>query len=192
MFDAQIGFGLVTLVIGIISYSFYFIGIFRHKAKPDGFSWLIWGILAAITYFAQAIKGAGPGAWATALTAVACLVIAITAFTGGSSKSKPMDWMSLMLALAGLVVWKLTHDPLWAVVMVVIAGGMGFVPTFFKAYRNPREETAITYFLNAIKFAIALLVLKQLNVVTMLYPFSMVAMNVSLASLIYLRRARQT
>src|SRR5207247_55852 len=124
-------------VIGLISYSLYFVDIFRHKTKPDGFSWLIWGILAAITYFAQTTRGAGPGAWATALTAAACLTIAVVAFLLGYNKSKPLDWLCLILALSALGVWKFTNNPLWAVILVILVGGLGFVPTFFKAFRKP-------------------------------------------------------
>lgn len=190
MQDLQTSFGYATIIIGIISYSFYLTDVVRGKTKPDGFSWLIWGVLASITYFAQREKGAGPGAWATALTAMVCIIIAILAFARGANKSKLLDWISLFLALSGVVAWRYTHNPLWAVIIVILVGALGFVPTFYKAFNKPLEETAITYALNAMKFAISLFALNTVNLVTVLYPVAMVFMNTSLPLMIYFRRKR--
>lgn len=187
MFDIKTALGAITVITGLISYSFYYADIFRNKTKPDGFSWLIWGVLAAITFFAQMSKHAGPGAWATGLTAIACTSIAVTAFVRNPAKIKPIDIASLAGALGGLVLWIFTDDPLIAVVLAVAVGGMGFVPTFRKAFEKPLEETQMTYLLNAIKFMLALLALAAYNLVTVLYPAAMVLMNLSLVTLITVR-----
>jgi uncharacterized membrane protein HdeD (DUF308 family) len=70
--------GYITLIIGVISYSFYFRNISRGKTRPEAFSWLIWSILAFITFFAQRAGNGGPGSWATLLTAVVCLIISLS------------------------------------------------------------------------------------------------------------------
>lgn len=191
MSDYKLLLGSATIVIGLVSYLFYFRDIFANKTKPEAYSWFIWGLLAAITFFAQITKGAGPGAWATALTGVACIMIGITALYRGDGTIKFIDVVSLAGAFTGLALWRYTHDPLFAVILVIMVGALGFVPTFRKAYRKPREESAITFALNAVKFAVALFALGSVNPVTALYPVALIAMNVSLAIMILRRRSAE-
>ena len=189
MSDPKIVIGLVTLVIGTVSYSLYFKDLFAARTKPDGFSWFIWGVLAGITFFAQMGAGGGAGAWATAFTSVVCFLIASFAFAHGGRAIRPVDWISLGGALAAVIVWVFTNDPLLAVILVIAVGAFGFIPTFFKAFAKPKEETAATFALNAIKFAVALFALGSLNPVTWLYPAALTAMNASLATMLFVRRA---
>lgn len=180
--------GILTILIGLVSYSFYFRDIFKGKTRPEAFSWLIWSILAFITFFAQITSGGGPGAWATGLTAGVCLIISLLAFSKGYGRVRFIDKVSLVGCVISVALWIYTDNPLAAVILVVIIGALGFVPTFIKAYTKPHEETLITFFLNALKFFIASFALDSFNPVTALYPVAMVAMNVSLAILISQKR----
>jgi hypothetical protein len=188
MLDSKTIFGLLTLPIGVISYVNYFVSIFKGRTKPEAFSWLIWSVLASITFFAQIAEGAGAGAWATGFTALVCLLISLTAFFKTRNKIKVIDWISMIGALSGLILWRYTSQPLVAVIFVVIVGIIGFVPTFIKIFVNPAEETALTYFLNAVKFVFALLATNSFNFVTALYPSALVFMNIFLVSAILFRR----
>lgn len=188
MEDSKMLFGLLTIAIGIVSYSFYFRDILKGKTKPDPFSWLIWGILATVTFFAQAARGGGPGTWATALTGIACFLIALTTYAHHDGHIKMIDQLSLAGACAGLVLWYFTNNPLWAVVIAVAVGAIGFIPTFQKAFYKPQEETVLTYFLNTLKFAFAIMALQSFDLVTWLYPAALVVMNASLSTTLFLRR----
>ena len=180
--------GILTLVIGLISYSLYFRAIFSGKVKPDPYSWLIWGALAGITFFAQVSKGGGAGTWATALTAIICIVIAAVAFYRGDGHAKLIDWVSIGGALIGLILWDYTRNPLAAVELVIIIGALGFVPIFRQAFYKPQEEPTVTFALNGLKFGIALFAMGSLDPVTWLYPAAMTVMNGSLVTILILRK----
>ncbi len=184
--------GLLTLAIGVVSYSFYFRSIFRGKTRPDPYSWLIWGVLATITFFAQNADGGGAGAWATALTAIMCYLISFVTYRRHTGTLKPIDIASLIGAGVGVVLWYFTKDPLWTVCIAVAIGVIGFVPTFVKTLSYPTEEPAVTFLLNACKFGIALLALGQFTPVTALYPAALVVMNVGLAATILVKREEQS
>ena len=188
MIDQKVLLGVLSLVIGVISYTFYFRDVLKGKTKPDGASWFIWGLLAAITFFAQFSSGGGAGAWITAFTALVCVVIATLAFYRNHAKVRRIDWISLSFALGGIGLWLYTKNPLLAVVIVILVGAIGFIPTFIKAFYKPQEETGITFAMNASKFAIAFFALGSLSPVTWLYPAAMVLMNSSLALMIFLRQ----
>ena len=180
--------GILTIAIGLVSYSFYFRDILKGKTKPEAYSWLIWGLLAAIAFFAQTTEEGGAGTWATALTAVVCLLIALTAFHRGEGRMKGIDEISLLGAFMGVILWKYTNDPLIAVLFVILIGFLGFVPTFYKVFYKPREETVVTFALNAVKFTFAFLALNSVSLVTGLYPAAMIIMNTSLVLMIFVRR----
>lgn len=186
--DEKIIFGLITIAIGVISYAFYFRDMFRNTTKPEAFSWLIWGILAVITFFAQVLKGGAAGAWATALTAIACLSIAAIAFYRRDGRPKLIDIVSFIGVIAAVLFWFLTADPLYAIILVIFVGALGFVPAFVKAFKAPHEETVATYGLNAMKFIFALLALGSFNLITVLYPLSLALMNILFTGMLLMRR----
>jgi hypothetical protein len=185
--DPKILIGFASLVIGAVSYAFYIRKIVSGKVKPDAASWFIWGVLAAITFFAQDITGAGAGAWITGFTALICLCISCLAFFKEGMRLTLIDSLSLFGAFIAILLWAVTKDPLVAVVLVILAGALGFVPTFIKAYQRPKEETLVTFGLNALKFVVALFALQTIAPATWLYPAAMAAMNTSLAGILFIR-----
>ncbi len=188
MLDRTFLFGFATIIIGVISYSFYFLAMYRGRTKPDSFSWFIWGVLASITFFAQVSRNGGPGTWATAFTAIACFSIALIGYFRFTTTATFVDKLSLCGAGVALLFWYFTNNPLWTVEIAIAIGAIGFIPTFQKAFYAPSEETAVTYFLNACKFGLALFALQSFQPVTWLYPAALTVMNTSLAAVIVTRR----
>lgn len=188
MTDYKLILGVITIVIGVLSYSFYLRDIFKNKIKPDPYSWLIWGVLAAIAFSAQLTSGADFGSWATALTSTACLFIAAVSFRRSRGRIKTIDEISLIGALLGVILWGYTKDPLFAVFCVVLVGAIGFAPMFYQAFYKPHEENTITFALNALKFVFSFFALNSANLVTGLYPIAMIVMNISLVAVLLWRR----
>lgn len=190
MFETKMVLGVLTILIGIVSYSLYFRGIFRKQIRPDAFSWLTWGILAAVTFFAQYVSGAGAGMWITGFTALMCTAIGMLAIWYGYGKPKLIDAISVAGALAGLILWWYADDPLLAVLCVIFVGAIGFVPTFYKAYRAPGEEGLSTFAMNTLKFVVALFALEAFTPTTYLYPLAEVILNGSLSGMLFMRGRR--
>jgi hypothetical protein len=186
--DYRIALGIIASVIGTVSYLPYFINIFKGKTKPHVFSWFVWGLLTGIAFFAQMAKGAGAGAWVTGLTAFFCLIIAMIALFRGEKGVTKSDWFCFIGALCGLLLWKLTSNPLLAVLLVTTTDALAFTPTFRKAYFKPYEETVSTFALNTIKFIFGLIALQSFNLTTWLYPASLVLMNGWFVIMVLLRR----
>lgn len=187
--DSYLGFlGLLALAIGLISYIPYFRGILADQTKPHAFSWFIWGLLTAIAFFAQVTSGAGPGAWVTGFTAIVCFIIVGFALVKGEKKITLSDWVTFIAALATLPIWYATDNPLYAVILITLIDALGFYPTFRKSWHKPQEEVTVTYGLSAVKFAIALGALQNLNWTTALYPASLVLMNGAFVIMVLWRR----
>ena len=186
--DAAEILGWTAAALGLLGYVPYFISMLRNKTKPHAFSWLVWGILTAIAYFAQTADGAGAGAWATGFTAIACFIIVLFAIFKGEKNITRSDWIAFLTALTAIPVWYATKDPLWAIVLITIIDMIAFYPTFRKSWHKPHEEEPLAYGISGLKFFIAILALENLTVTTALYPLSLVLMNWIFVTMVFWRR----
>lgn len=182
--------GLAGLLVAVISYIPYFRDIFRGKTKPHPFSWLVWGIVSSVAFFAQIVSGGGIGASTTGITAIACISIAILAVQLGERRISRLDIVCFVGAIGGIVLWQLTDSPLSAVIVVLIVHILGFIPTVKKAYTFPEEETISSYILSLFKWGLGLLALTSFNLTTMLFPAGVFLMNLLFVILLLYRRTR--
>jgi hypothetical protein len=53
--------GLLSLLLSVASYVPYVRSIFVANTKPHAFTWLVWGAVMAIAFFAQLSDRAGAG-----------------------------------------------------------------------------------------------------------------------------------
>lgn len=186
--DYKLILGGLAVVIAFIGYFFYIRDIVRGKTKPHAFSWLMWGLLEAVAFFAQIAKDGGAGSWVTGAGALIAIGVSIVGFVQKEKDIKFVDWLALSGGLIGIVLWQVTSNPLLAVISVTVADAVAFVPTFRKGYHKPQEETLIEYALSSVKWGIGIFALQSLNLTTWLYPASLIITNGSFVVMAAIRR----
>lgn len=188
LYDYHVVLGSLATCIAFISYIPYFRDILKGTTKPHPFSWFIWGFITAIIFAAQIVEKGGAGAWTAGLTAVACFVISALALYWGDRKISKLDWFCFFSALLGIVFWRVTSNPLTAVVTVTLVDLIAYIPTFVKAYYYPRQETLSTYVLSTLKWVVAIPALVTLNLTTLLFPATMIIANSIFVWMVVVRR----
>lgn len=184
--------GYFSLVAAVISYVFYFRSMLQGKTKPHAFSWLTWGILTSIAFYAQYTNEAGPGAWATCLVAALCFMVAILAFFIGEKDIRRSDCLMFAGALCILPVWYFTRNPLTAVIMVAVIDAMGgYYPTFRKSYHKPYEEMLFLYVTGLIQVLLSLLAMEHYYLVNILYPLFIIGGNTAFIAMVVWRRGQK-
>lgn len=186
--EYQIILGVVSAILALVGYVAYFREIFFGNTKPHGFSWLIWGILNTLVFFASTSQGGGAGAWVVGISAVLNFVIFGVALFRGEEEITRIDKMCLIAAFLGITFWALTSDPAWSIVIISIVDLVGFIPTFRKAYKRPWEESITIFALSDVSFAISLFALQAVNVTTFLYPATLVVANTVFVAMVLYRR----
>ncbi len=186
--DYKIILTSIGICIGLVSYASYFKGIFSGKTKPHVFSWSIWAIINITAFFAQLAKGGGTGAWITAVNGLLCLTVAILAIFKGEKNITTSDKLSLLGAIAGIVGWLITKNPLVAVIFLSATDYFAIFPTFRKAYLKPYEENAFSFGIDLIKFTLELFSLQSLNLTTVLFPITILINDTVLVTMILIRR----
>ena len=188
IYDIKTILGIAAAVVGFVGYIPYYRDIFRGTTKPHPFSWVGFALLLGITFVAQIVTGAGPGAWVTGISALGVAGIAVLSLSKGHRDITTFDWACFGGAILGIVLWRLTSNPLTAVVIVTVTDLLAFAPTYRKAYLRPHEETASLFVLSTAKYLISLFALTTFNLTTALFPVSLVLSNVLFVVLIFTRR----
>jgi hypothetical protein len=190
MWDYHLAIGFLAALVGLGGYYFYYRDMFRGTTTPHSFSWLGFGFLNAITFFAQVAKGGGAGTWVTGVSTLATLGIAAFALRRGEKDITGFDWFCFIGAALGIVAWQLTKDPLSAVIIVTVTDNVAFAPTYRKGFVKPYSETLANYVASVIKYSLGLIALEAFNWTTALYPASLILSNVFFVALLMYRRER--
>ena len=115
-------------------------------------------------------------------------MVAALSITKGERTLTWRDWLCLAGALVAIVVWRLTSDALYAVLVLVVINTLAMIPTFTKGYRKPHEETASSYALGVLRSIISIAALLSFNWVTVLPLVHHVVLNVALVAMLLMRR----
>lgn len=186
--NVQLILTAIAIALTVIGYIPYILNTLKGKTKPHAFSWLIFSLITAIAFFAQIFKGGGVGSWLVGFSALACFVIFILALVKGTRRFDKLDWTLLLGALFSVVLWMLTSEPLLSVIIVSIIEIIAFLPALRKGYYRPHEETLFTYLVNAIRFTLGIIALSIFSITTVLFPATVVAVNIVFVSVLVYRR----
>ncbi len=183
--------GLISIIFAVIGFGKYIRDILKNETHPHAFSWVVWGLLGAVAFFAQRSEAAGAGSWATGAGAMACLVIAALSVFYGERTITKSDWLFFLSALVTIPLWAITGDPLWSVILAATIDTVGFFPTFRKAYEKPKEETAFLFVTDTFKFGCSIFAMERYSMTNLFYPVVIIAFNVIFVSMLVWRRRKQ-
>jgi hypothetical protein len=183
-------YGSLSVILALVSYSPYFAATLKGSNKPHVFSWVLWSLLTWIAFAIQVVSGAGPGAWASGVTAFCCVAIALASLKHGEKRITRGDWAAFLAGMLTIPLWIATKDPAASALLVTAVDLFGFYPTFRKSWRNPNQEMVSTHFLSAIKHLLSISALTTVSIPTAFYPAALFVANVLLVGMILARRLK--
>lgn len=166
--------GATTMSLGG---AYYLLQTLRGKTKPNRMTWLLWGLFPLITFVAQRSQGVEEQSWVIFASAALPLLIFVASFLNKKAywHTQKRDYFLMIAALIGIALWAVTSDANIAILFAIIADFLAGVPTFIKAYKQPRTESWVAYALNSIGNGIAVLAIHDLtfqNAAFITYLFS--------------------
>lgn len=186
-----LAFAWLSLALTVLAYLPYMISTARGRTRPHVFSWTLWGLLMLVAAAGQQAGDAGPGAWATAASAVFCIIIAVQALLQKGDRSiRQSDVAVFAGGLLALPLWYVTQDPLSAIIMVTLIDAAGYAPTLRKSWHAPWHEMPYHYIVSNLKHLSALAAMQVFSMTTVLYPAALLLLNTALVCIIYGRRRR--
>ncbi len=120
------------------------------------------------------------------LVLVICIVILSLKY--GTKNITTSDTAVLILALSSIVIWWQLNNPVLAVFMATLIDGLGYIPTYRKAWKFPWEETLGFWAAMVIIYILILASLKDYNFLTVPYVLVVVVANIFLVGILFFRR----
>ncbi len=183
---------VIAALLAILGNVPYLMDIHKGRVKPHAYTWLVWTIVSAITFFGQLAKGAGIGALPTAASETFTIIIFLFSLKYGFKPVAKGDAYFLLLALAGIIPWMVTKDPTISVIIAVAIDLIAFMPTLRKTWTSPTTETPMLYSMNVLRHVLTLFSLQAYNIATALHSIAMIMTNSLMAGfLITKQRVRR-
>ena len=164
---------ILAIVAGIIAIAAaipYIRDTLQRKTRPNLVTWFTWTLLNGITAVAASAAGAKQTAiFATAVGVCTGLVV-VAGLRDGLKKYTAFDVTCQVLAVAGIVLWRLTDSPDLAIVFTITASFVGSLPTYRHAWKLPHEETWQFYALDGFSAIVAIASVAHFTFADLGYP----------------------
>ena len=181
--------GYIALFFTLLSHIPYIWSMMRGKTQPHVFSWIVWSLACLIVFAAQSSAQAGPGAWATATSALCSLLVVCLAFLQKADWSiTRSDWLAFLTALAIIPIWYFTKNAMIAALLATLIDAVAYYPTFRKFYHKPHQEMISLYVIANLKHIASIFAMIQYSVTTLVMPVTMLLMNSILIIMLIWRR----
>lgn len=187
--DWHIVLGVAAGVVQATSLIPYVRDIFAGNTKPNAVSWILWTLLQGIALAAQISSGASWSAILLAVMTFNTALISVLALRGyGYKRYGLLDYTCFALALAAIVAWQSTDEPVAAIALVIFADFLAAVPTIAKVYREPNSENLLGWSMVAVAAVMSVFSSALYDAANLAFPIYIVAIAGAIASLIWIRR----
>jgi len=181
---------IVSVILGLIAPLPYIKNIFWGETRPHIFSWFIWTVTICAGFYGQIIGGAGLGATALGVTVVMNIVVLIAALIKSRDYISKFDVIIFVMTGLAMIPWVFAEDAITSIILLAIIDFGGFLPTLRKSIKNPETESLSLYIISAAKHVFSLFALSAYNILTLTFPLMLIALNISIVAVLYLKRRR--
>jgi hypothetical protein len=186
--DLKIFLGLFATALALAAYIPIYWGIFFGTIRPHIYTYFVWTVTVGIAFFASVVSGGAAGAWSLGVTTILVVGIFLLCFKYGTQDVTKSDKWVLALAVISIIPWLLTKNPVISVVFVTLIESLSFIPTLRKTWNDPYSESYWPWVINVIKHSSIIFAVSIYSISTVLYPASLILMNLLLAAEIIVRR----
>lgn len=168
---------LLSSIFILASYSIYEWAMVKGRAKPHRTTRLVLLIITALGFSSLFAQNDRVVAIFLGICAIQSLVMFLMSFKWGMGGWAKTDIVCLMIALVGIVLWKVTSNPVLGLYGAVGADLAGMIPALIKTYRLPDTEYSPTYIFDLIAITLTALAIRNGGFNEYLYPAYLLAVN---------------
>jgi hypothetical protein len=160
------------------------------KTHPNLVSWFTWMLLHIVATGAAFASGAVQTAIFTSAATLSTGLIVLMSLRYGFRRYTRFDVICQILAILGIVVWQVTDQPLFAMIIVMGVNLTAALPTFRHAWSQPQYETWQTFAISVLASAIVLASIAHYNFISLAYPVYFFVCDGAIAIVILTRRSK--
>jgi hypothetical protein len=183
-------FALIILsgILAAVASLPYLIDVVKHRTKPRVATWVTWNVMKTIAVIAAFVEHEYITAILLSVSLMGTLSILILGWEYGNKKIEPVDIVCLIGVMIGIILWAIFNSPAIGVLAVIVIDSIGGIPTIIHAWKNPHEETWVTFLLSLLAAGCILLTVIDWRITAFAFPLYLVIMDLSLVILIVSRR----
>jgi hypothetical protein len=161
--------GVALSFLGALS---YLIDTLKGRVQPNKVSWFVWSLAPLVAFWATVQQGVGVQSLLTFMAGFNPLLIFLASFVNKKAywKITRLDLACGSLAIAGLVLWKMTDTPNLAIFFGILADAIAAIPTVIKSFEEPETENPNLYLGSSIAALITLLTIKAWHFEQFAFP----------------------
>jgi len=168
---------IISILLIIFATLINVISILRGKTKPHRttfFIFIVINVIAFASLFAQHDRVA---IYLALLNGISASLIFLLSLKYGMGGWAPLDIACLIIALAGIALWKFTSNPVLALYSSIFANFVCLVPTLTKIYHHPETEIWEFWFITLVSFLLNLFAIKTWTFNAVIFPLYLAAAN---------------
>jgi hypothetical protein len=182
--------GISGGILASLSLIIYIYEIIWGNTRPERATWFIWMILTIIAFFSQKNEGATDSLWLTATTGIGMIFIFLLSIKKGIGGFIKRDYIALGFTAVGLILWYLTREAVYALIIVIIIDGIGAYLTILKIIKEPHSESLNAWILSVIGALLGTIAVGKLDVILLLYPTYLFIANAIIVTFILKYRTK--
>lgn len=175
----------VSGVLFFLAFVPYILTILNGLTQPSPISWAIWGSVDVLTLVAMKKKNALNSQIIGALAGAS--VTTLLAVVYGKPTMGSIEWVSIVGAVAGIILWQRTGNALLAIISSQAAILIGAIPTFAGAYSNPAQENPIAWLIWFSSCICALFAIRKWDLANALQPLTFTIVEGVMVFLVVIR-----
>lgn len=182
--------GYLSAILSIYMVIPYIRDILKKETQPERASWFIWTVLGLIAFFSQWAKGATDSLWLTIGQTTAVLIVFLLSIKYGVGGLSKRDIKALIAAAIGLIIWYLTKEAAYALLITIAIDSIGTYLTVTKSYDDPGSETMQTWVISGTSGVLGALAVWEWNFILLIYPIYIALANYSVVTAMILGKRK--
>ena len=183
----------VAAFASFIAACVYIRSMFKGQTKPNRVTWLMWSVAPFVATAAAVSTGVGWAVIPVFMSGFSPFLIFTASFFTRKAywKLSSFDYLCGVFSSLALVLWYLTSNPNVAIVFAILGDVLAAVPTFIKAWHNPRTESAWPFIIGVFSPMTSFLAASTFGFSDLAFPIYLIAINILLLFPIARRNKRR-
>lgn len=136
--------GALIQLVGALVYAR---ATWRGTARPNRVTWALWALAPLIGTAAAVVDGVGIAILPVFMAGFGPLIVFVVSLRNREAywTLGRFDYACGAFSLAALFVWAMTHEPMTAIALAIVADGLAALPTLKKSWSAPESESVSVY-----------------------------------------------
>lgn len=185
-------FIIISSLLALISPIIYAKAILKGDAKPHRTTRLVLLLITSLSTLSLFAQGNTVAIWLAGVSTLQSILIFGLSIKYGMGGWEKSDLVCLAIASGGIILWKITDNPVLALYASIAADFAGMIPALIKTYKFPETEVWTFYLLDVFAALFSLLAIKVWTMQETSYPGYIMIINLIMIILIVRQKHDQS